>query len=128
MSVESTRTTADKLVGYCRSNDTITGLNELYESDAVSVEAAPMPGGDGSTETRGVDGIKGKHEWWSSNFEVHSANVDGPYPHGDGQFAVIFEMDTTHKESGQRSQMKEVAVYHVNDAGKITREEFFYSM
>jgi len=128
MTAETTRATADKLVAYCRNNDTLTGLKEIYASDAVSVEASPMPGGDGSTETRGVDGIRSKHEWWANNFDVHSATVDGPYPHGTDRFAVIFEMDTTHKESGQRNQMKEVAVYHVNDAGKIVREEFFYAM
>ncbi len=127
MSADTTRATADKLVAYCRNDDTIKGLEELYDPDAVSVESMPMPG-SGSAETRGVDGIRGKHEWWGATFEVHSATVDGPYPHGDDRFAVIFEMDTTHKESGQRSQMKEVAVYHVNGAGKITREEFFYSM
>ncbi len=127
MSAETTRATADKLVAYCRNDDTIKGLEELYDPAAVSVESMPMPGSD-SAETRGVDGIRGKHEWWAANFEVHSATVDGPYPHGDDRFAVIFEMDTTHKESGQRNQMKEVAVYHVNDAGKIVREEFFYAM
>lgn len=127
MSSETMRATADKLVAYCRANDTLTGLGELYDPGAVSVEAGPAPGTD-SAETRGVDGIRGKHEWWESNFEVHSATVDGPYPHGDDRFAVIFEIDTTHRESGERSQMKEVAVYTVDAAGKIVREEFFYAM
>ena len=40
---------------------------------------------------------------------------------------MIFEMSARHKESGEVSDMKEVGVYHVTD-GKITREEFFYSM
>lgn len=127
MSGESMKATAEKLVGYCRSNDTIKGLDELYDPGAVSVEASAMPGTD-SPATEGVDGIKGKHEWWNNSFEVHSAAVDGPYPHGDDRFAVIFEMDVTHKESGQRSQMKEVGVYSVNEAGKIVREEFYYDM
>jgi ketosteroid isomerase-like protein len=35
-------------------------------------------------------------------------------------------MDTTDKATGQRSQGREVAVYHVKD-GKIVREEFYYS-
>jgi len=34
-------------------------------------------------------------------------------------------MDTTHKPSGQRSQMSEIAVYQVED-GKIVKEQFFY--
>ena len=127
MGSDALKATADKLVEYCRSNQTEKGLGELYDPGAVSVEAMAMPGSD-SAETKGIDGIRGKHQWWNSNFEVHSANVDGPYPHGGDRFAVIFEMDTTHKESGERSQMKEVGVYTVDGSGKIVREEFFYSM
>ena len=41
---------------------------------------------------------------------------------------MIFEFDTTNKQSGKRSQMKEVGIYTVNDGGKIVREEFFYTM
>lgn len=116
---------SEELVAGCRENRTIANLDKLYAPDAVSLEASD-PAGMGR-ETKGLDGIRGKHEWWGDNFEVHSASVSDPMPHGDDKFAVIFEMDTTHKESGQRSQMKEVAVYHVN-GGKIVREEFFYSM
>lgn len=117
--------TARKLVEHCRSRTEMDGLRELYSPDAVSVEAMTMPGSD-SAEIRGIDGIRGKHEWWDANFEVHNQVVDGPYPHGDDRFAVIFELDTTNKGSGERSHMKEVAVYSVDDAGKIVREEFFY--
>ena len=120
------REIADKLVNYCRTNDTQTGLNELYAADAVSVEAMAMPGGD-SAETKGLDGIRGKHEWWESSFEYHGGNVDGPYMHGDNQFGVIFEMDVTEKATGERSQMKEMAVYTVEN-GKIAKEQFYYTM
>ncbi|MEM9010382.1 MAG: nuclear transport factor 2 family protein [Pseudomonadota bacterium] len=122
----TTREIADKLVQYCRTGDTITGLNDLYAADAVSVEAAPQPGSDG-VETSGRDGIIGKHQWWDENFEVHGGEVDGPYMHGDDRFGVIFEMDVTHKASGERSAMKEFGVYTVKN-GKIVREEFFYTM
>ena len=115
-----------RLVELCRANDTETGLNELYSADAVSVEAMAMPGTP-SAETRGLDGIRGKHAWWENTMEVHSANVDGPYPHGGDRFGVIFEIDCTNRDTGERSQMKEIAIYHVAD-GKIVREEFFYSM
>ena len=115
---------ANQLVAYCREGKEEQGLNELYAKDAVSVEAAPMPGAD-SAEMQGLDAIRGKHEWWNNTMEVHSASVDGPYPHGDNRFGVIFEMDTTNKETNERSQLKEMAVYTV-DNGKIVREEFFY--
>lgn len=120
------KTTAEKLVAFCREDNALQGLDELYHVDAVSVEAMVAPGSD-SAEVSGVEGIKGKHAWWDANFEVHSANVDGPYPHGDDRFAVIFEMDATHKESGQRNAMKEVAIYTVNKDAKIIREEFYYN-
>ena len=123
-----TKTTQDignELVAFCRADDTATGLKTLYAPDAVSVEAFMPDGGD--RETKGIEGIAGKHDWWEANFEVHSAQVDGPYPSGDDRFAVIFEIDSTHRQSGQRSQMKEIGLYHVS-GGKIVREEFFYPM
>ena len=59
---------------------------------------------------------------------MHSEKTEGPYLHGDDRFAVIFEFDATNKHSGQRTQMKEVGVYTVDDGGKIVREEFYYTM
>lgn len=90
---------------------------EIYSPEIVSVEA------DGK-EAVGMDGIAKKGEWWEENFETHSANAIGPYPHGD-KFIVRFNMDITHKLSGQRSQMDECGLYTTVD-GKIVREEFFY--
>ena len=124
--METLKATAERLVAHCRAHTEEQGLNELYDQDAVSVEAMAMPG-SGSAETRGVDGIKGKHEWWNSAMEVHSASADRPYLHGDDRFAVIFEFDSTERQSGKRVQMKEVGIYTVNPAGKITREEFYYT-
>ena len=127
MPTETLKATADKLVAHCRAHTEMQGLDELYHPDAVSVEAMAMPGMD-SPETKGVQGIKGKHEWWNSAMELHSATTDGPYLHGDDRFAVIFEFDTTEKATGKRNQMKEVGIYTVNPAGKIVREEFYYTM
>jgi hypothetical protein len=127
MSLETLKSTAEKLVAHCRAGTEQQGLKELYDPGAVSVEAMPMPGME-SPETRGVEGIKGKHDWWGSAMEVHSHKEEGPYLHGDDRFAVIFEFDATNKQSGQRTQMKEVGIYTVNDAGKIVREEFYYTM
>lgn len=116
----------DRLVSLCRANDEATALAELYHPDAVSVEAMAMPGTD-SPEANGIDAIKGKHEWWFNTMELHSASVDGPYPHGDDRFGVIFEHDATDRTTGQRQAMKEIAVYHIADQ-KIVREEFFYTI
>jgi hypothetical protein len=55
--------------------------------------------------------------------------VKGPFPHGD-RFARYFDFDVTAKAgpmAGNRMQMQEVGLYTVA-GGKITREEFFYSV
>ena len=106
-----------KLLKHCQKGTESEALDNIYHAEAVSIEA------DG-TEVKGVGGIKGKHEWWAQNFEVHDAKAEGPFPNGD-KFAIIFEMDVTNKENNQRSQMKEVGMYTVQDQ-KITREEFYY--
>lgn len=118
--------TANKLVANCREGREMQGLDELYDANAVSVEAAPMQEG-GEAEMRGVDAIKGKHEWWNSAFEVHSANVEGPFFHGPDRFGVIFDIDATNRESKRREPIRELGVYTVRD-GKIIREEFFYNI
>ena len=114
---------ANELIAGCRENRTMENLPKLYADDAVSVEA--MDDGNGR-EAHGLDAIKGKHEWWDSTFDFLSGDISDPMPHGDDRFAVIFEMQVKHKESGEVSDMKEVALYTVAD-GKIVREEFFYN-
>lgn len=112
-----------KLCGYCREGKNMDAINELYSQDVVSVEAAPMEGMPQTME--GIDQIRGKNEWWINAHEVNRADVKGPFPHGDDKFAVLFSYDVTNKESGDRMEMEEVAVYTV-DGGKITKEEFFF--
>ncbi|MEL7163840.1 MAG: nuclear transport factor 2 family protein [Pseudomonadota bacterium] len=114
---------ANQLVEGCRGGTPEDNLDALYAPDAVSVES--IDNGMGR-EALGLDAIKGKHAWWDANFEVLDGTISDPMLHGDDRFAVIFEMKAKHKESGEVSDMKEVAIYHVaND--KIVREEFFYS-
>lgn len=113
---------AAALVDGCRKNLTLDNLKKLYAPDAVSVEATDSGNG---REAKGLDAIRGKHEWWEDSFTVHSAEVEGPFLHGDDSFAVIFRIDSTMKATGERSQMAEVGIYTVKD-GKITREEFYY--
>lgn len=115
-----------KLVDYCNAGKEAEALDTLYAEDAVSVEAAPMPGED-SAEAKGLDAIRGKHDWWFGAHEVHKADAEGPFVFGGDRFLVIFDMDVTNKESGERIQMKDIGVYYVKD-GKIVREEFAYAM
>lgn len=125
MTADTLRTTAERLVTLCRENRTDEGLDTLYSPDAVSVEAMAAQGQD-SAETRGLDGIRAKHGWWYENFEMHSADAEGPFLHGSDRFAVIFSFDATERSSGKREVMKEVAIYTVDGGGRIVREEFYY--
>ena len=120
------KTTAEALVGHCKNGTEAEGLKTLYAPDAKSVEAADFSGA--GAEVQGVEAIAGKHAWWADNFEVHGGSVEGPMYHGEDRFAVIFEIDATEKASGKRNTSKEVAIYTVNDDGKIAMEEFYYNV
>ena len=113
---------AEELVAGCREGRARENLARLYAPDTVSVEAADMGNG---REAKGLDAIRGKHDWWEGAMEVLDAEVTGPMMHGDDRFAVIFRMKAKERASGEVSDMQEVAVYSVAD-GKIVREEFFY--
>src|SRR5436190_23253131 len=118
-----TKQVGEKLVGLCREGKNMEAIDALYGSDVVSVE--PMSGPDMPAETRGIDAIRGKNQWWFDNHEIHSSSAEGPFPHGD-RFAVKYHYDATAKAgpaAGQRFSMDEMALYTVKD-GKIVREEF----
>ena len=114
-----------KLVSFCQQNKNLESINTLYAQDVESIEASAPPGG-GNRAVKGIEAVRGKHDWWTANHEVHSAETYGPYPHGDDRFAVRFVYDITNKPSGRRMTMDEVAVFTVAN-GKIVREEFFYT-
>ena len=117
--------TAKTLATYCQTGQEDKGMDELYAQDCVSVEALDM-GGPMGREANGLDAIRKKHEGWFANNEVHLSTAEGPYLHGDDSFSLVFEMDVTAKDSGERMQMKEVGHYTVNADGKIIREAFYY--
>jgi ketosteroid isomerase-like protein len=122
----SAKEIGQKLVALCKEGKNLECINTYYADDVQSIEAATPPAG-GERVTSGIEGVRGKNQWWSENHEIHSAAVHGPYPHGDDRFAVRFEYDITNKPSGMRMQMDEVGVFTVAD-GKIVKEEFFYDM
>jgi ketosteroid isomerase-like protein len=113
---------ANKMVALCREGKNHEALETLFADDMVSVEAVAMPGAQ--QEAKGLAAVKAKGQWWVDNHEVHSAQVTGPWPHGD-RFVVGFQYDVTNKPSGKRMKLDEVGLYTVRD-GKIAREEFFY--
>jgi ketosteroid isomerase-like protein len=113
-----------KLVALCREGKNEEAVNTLFSPDIVSVEAGAAPGQDPTTQ--GIAGVLGKGQWWMDNHIIHSANAEGPWPHGD-RFIVRFTYDVTFKPENKRFTMDEAALYTVAD-GKVVKEEFFYSM
>lgn len=125
--MDDTLAVGKKLVELCREGKNMEAIDTLYSPGIVSVEAM----GDASMPARmeGIEAIRGKNDWWLKNHEIHSAKAEGPWPNGD-RFIVRFTYDVTPKAgpmSGKRMTMDETALYTAKD-GKITQEEFFYSM
>src|SRR5215468_9543860 len=111
---------AKKVVELTRKQDWYGALDALYAKDIVSVEARTMDGS--SPETHGIDGVRGKVDWWVNEMQVHSFKVSEPFVAHD-HFVVQYDVDVSDKKSGNRMQISEVGYYTVKD-GKIAREEF----
>jgi hypothetical protein len=116
----NTEEVAKKVVELVRKQAWHEALDTVYDKDIVSVEARTMDGS--SPETRGIDGVRGKVDWWLEAMETHSVKVHGPFVAHD-RFVVQYDIDVTDKSSKKRMQLSEVGVYTVKD-GKIVREEF----
>jgi hypothetical protein len=116
----NTEDVAQKVVELCRKQAWKEAVDTLYADDIVSVEARSMDGG--SPETKGIEGVRGKVDWWINSMEVHEFKASEPFVAHD-RFVVQFDADVTDKGSKKRFQMSEVGVYMVKD-GKIVREEF----
>ncbi len=116
----NTQEVANKVVELTRKQAWKEAIDTLYSKDIVSVEARAME--SGSPESRGIDAVRAKTDWWVNNMQVHSAKVSGPFVAHD-RFVVQYDMDVTDKNSKKRMQLSEIGVYTVKD-GKIVREEF----
>ncbi len=116
----TTQQIADKLVEYCRTNQSEKAHNELCHADVESFEMPNMP----NPHVKGIDAIKAKNKDFDAGVEaLHSAEVSDPMVVGN-HFTVAMRYDMTMKEQG-RINMEEIAVYEVKD-GKIVTERYFY--
>src|SRR4051812_5836494 len=115
----TTQEIANDLVALCAQGKFDEAGEKYWAADVVSREAMDGP----MAKIEGIDAVRGKGEWWVNAHEVHDSKVEGPYVNGD-QFIVRFTMDLTVKESGQRLNMDETALYTVRN-GKIVDEAFF---
>jgi hypothetical protein len=116
----NTEEVARKVVELTRKQAFKEAIDTLYDKDIASVEARTMDGS--SPETRGIEGVRGKTEWFEQNMQVHSFKSSEPYVAHD-RFVVQYDADVTDKNSKKRMQLSEVGVYTVKN-GKIVREEF----
>jgi ketosteroid isomerase-like protein len=96
------------------------GAVKFHAADVVSLEAMDGP----MARIQGTAAVKAKSDWWYGAHTVHNVTTEGPYVNGE-QFALVFDMDITAKETGVRMQMKEVGLYTVKD-GKVVEERFMY--
>lgn len=119
----NTQEVANKWTQMCREGKNLECINELYAENIVSKEMPGVPYGE---VIKGKENVlnKGK-EWFQNVQEFHSSEISEPIIAGN-HFTTKMAMDITFKDRG-RQQMEEVCVFEVQD-GKITNEQFFYSM
>lgn len=113
---------AKAFAALCKAGKFEEAGERFWAEDVVSLE--PMEGPMARLEGRAA--VKGKSDWWYKAHEVHSAEAEGPFVHGD-QFALRFALDVTARESGQRMQMTEIGLYTVRD-GKVVEEKFLFGL
>jgi len=119
----NTKEVANKYAEWMRNGQGQQVLEELYSDNIVSKE---MPNWPGQVVTEGIKAVAEKNEEWMANVEdFHSSEVSNPIVAGD-HFTVRMAFDCTFKDRG-RQQMEELATFKVEN-GKITEEQFFYSM
>ncbi len=116
----TTREIAEAFAALCREGRHAEAGERFWAADIVSIEAMDGP----MARLQGRDAVKAKSDWWVANHEVHGGTTEGPYVNGDG-FALVFSLDVTPKQTGQRMSMREVGLYTVRD-GKVVEERFFY--
>ncbi len=116
----TTRDVAEAFTALCKAGEFDKAGETYWSPDVVSIEATE---GD-MQRAEGLAAVRGKGEWWAANHEIHGFETEGPFLNGD-QFAVVFRMDITQKQTGQRVKMDEIALYTVRD-GRIVEERFLY--
>lgn len=124
--LQQTEAVAKQLVAYCRQQQWDAAIEALYADDAVHDELMAMSGMPQQTCGK-ADILKSGAKWTADN-TVHTIEIGEPLV-SEGVFAVRMALDVTSASMGnKRIQMSEIAVYRVNDAGKITHVNFFYPL
>ena len=119
----TTQQVADRFYELAKENKFDTIQNEMYATNAVSIEP-PGAAAQGLQNANGLEAIKKKGDDFNNMVEeMHSGYCSEPVV-GGSYFSVAMGMDVTMKGVG-RINMDEIAVYEVKD-GKIVKEQFFF--
>ena len=117
----NTKEIADRLVELCRQGKYKQAQQELFATNAKSIEPPQSPG---AQSVEGLDNIIKKGEEFERMLEaVHGGHVSDPIVAGNCT-AFGISIDATMKGTG-RTKIEEIALYEVKD-GKIVQEQFFY--
>ena len=106
-----------------RDRNGLASVDEMYAENAQSIEAVVPPVRQFRI-TKGRDAIKAKREDWLKTHEILTLTADGPFVHPPNRFGARFNAEVVQKDTGQRMNLSEIAIYSVED-GKIVLEEFF---
>ncbi|RKE94928.1 nuclear transport factor 2 family protein [Ichthyenterobacterium magnum] len=118
----STKDVANKWWNMCQQGKNLECVNDLYADNVTSREMPGMP----DEIVSGKQNVWNKNKQWLDNVEeFHAGEISEPAVAGN-HFTTKMTFDVTFKDRG-RQQMEEVAVFEVKD-GKISNEQFFYSM
>ncbi len=113
----------NRLVALCREGKFEEVIQELYATDAVSIEPA---GSIFPEKVKGVSEMMKKGEQWMEMIqEVHASEISEPIV-AENFFALTMKTKGTLKGMNEPTNMVEVCVYNVED-GKIVTEQFFYT-
>jgi hypothetical protein len=116
----TTKEIANRLVELCRMGQNAQAYKELFSADAVAIEPESVP----ERETKGVDALLGKMEYFKGMIETyHGGTISEPLVAGNF-FSLEMSMDVTYKGQARRTE-GEICVYEVKD-GKIVKEQFFF--
>lgn len=114
---------ANEYVSLCRQGKFEEAIERFFAANHVRLESLDMAGPP--IEIRGIDAVKANMQAPSDESEIHGVEIDGPFVRQD-RFVVRFAIDTTFKQTGQRTTITKMDLYTV-EGGKIVRDEVYYN-
>jgi hypothetical protein len=119
----NTQEVANKWQEMCQQGKNIECIEELYADNIISKEMPGVPYGEVVSGKQAV--LEKSKQWLADIEEYHKGEISEPVV-ANNHFTSKMYFDVTFKSRG-RQQMEELCVFEVQD-GKITNEQFFYSM